>query len=353
MIEEKENPTSRGQARRDWPCYTVAIRTLGTAGEKFIAEIDSLHRLDPAPVSINVYIPHGYRIPEVPYDDVKFFRCEKGMVAQRALRFDEIETEWILFLDDDVVVPADGVARLFRVAKEMSADCVSVDHEVAGGYVNILKNIVVSGWWPHRDTSTAFKVGLNGEYTYTRYPVREGMQTECVCFQNFLVKKSAHLAIRYDEERWFDRFGYTIHDELTYAKKLIGNGYRIVSYFADDFCHLDAKCGHAKVSSGTESKKMSCRFVSWHRNVFNTKVGGLWSVVAFASFMARQYFLRGVRCSIHGQPSFFWRALADIWKAWRFMRHEPYCLLKPVDEARSSSNMELKAPRTSHHERHP
>ncbi len=331
--EHDGSPSMGKSLHDDWPSYTVAIRTLGTAGDKFIAQLDSLHRLVPAPESINVYIPYGYQEPAVPYSGVKFFRCDKGMVAQRSLSFEEIETEWILFLDDDIVVPEDGVARLFKVADAMSADCVSVDAVVPDGYANMLKYIIVSGWWPHRDAGTAFKVGLNGEYTYSRHPVLSGMATECVCFGHFLVRRSAHLSIRYEEERWYDRFGYTIHDELTYAKRLMEKGYRIVSYFTYDFIHLDAKCGHSKALARTESRKMACRLASWHRNVFNTKAGGIWSIVAFVSFMTRQYLLRGMRCLVHGEPSFFWRALVDLWKAWRFMQQEPYCLLKPLDTA--------------------
>ena len=312
--------------------YTIAIRTLGTAGDKFLAQLDSLHKLVPAPESINVYIPHGYTIPEVPYLDVKFFRCDKGMVAQRALPFDEIKTEWILFLDDDIVVPPDGVERLFRVAKEMSADCVSVDHEAVNGFAGVLKRIVVSGWWPHRDASVAFKVGKNGEYTYCRHPERNGMATECVCFQNFLVRKSAHLAVHLEEERWMDRFGYALHDELVYAKKLIGNGYKIATYFADDFLHLDGKSGHVKISARSEARKFGYRFAAWHRNVYNTEAGGLWASAAFASFMIRQYLMRGARCLLGGQPSFFWLAFSELRDARRFTRSAQYRVLGPVDK---------------------
>lgn len=322
--------------QREYPSYTIAIRTLGKAGDKFLAQLDSIHRLVPAPASINVYIPYGYQEPDVPYDDVKFFRCDKGMVAQRALPFKEIETKWILFLDDDIIVPVDGVARLFKVAEEMSADCVSVDHEVAGGCATVLKNIIISGWWPHRDADTAFKVGLNGEYTYLRNPTRKEMSTECVCFQNFLVRKSVHLSIHFEEERWMDGFGYAIHDEVIYAQKLIGNKYRIVSCFANDFLHLDGKSGHLRPSARAEAKKLACRFAAWHRNVFNTQRGGLWSAVAFASFITRQYLLRGMRCLTSGQPAFFWIAVAELLRAWRFVRSEAYRLLRPVDEVRQT-----------------
>ena len=319
---------------RDYPSYTIAIRTLGTAGDKFLAQLDSLHRLIPAPESINCYIPYGYQEPEVPYDDVKFFRCDKGMVAQRALPFDEINTEWILFLDDDIVVPVDGVARLSKAAEDMAADCVSADHEFVGGAVNNLKRCIVMGWWPHRDPHVAFKVGINGEYTYLMHPGQKVMASECIFGGCFLVRKSAHQAIHFEEERWLDGFGYPIHEELVYAKKLLGNGYRIASCFVEDLLHLDGKSGHLKPSARTESKKLACRFATWHRNVFNTKIGGAWSVVAFVSLMARQYLLRGMKCLIGGQPSFFWLAFAELRKAWQFVHSEQYRSLRPVDEVR-------------------
>ena len=246
--------------------------------------------------------------------------------------FDEIDTEWILFLDDDIVIPVDGVARLFKAADDMSADCISADHEFVGGVVNNLKRCIVMGWWPHSDDATAFKVGKNGEYTYLRHPGRKVMASECVFGGCFLVRKCAHLATRLDEERWLDRFGYTIHDELVYAKKLLGNGYQIACCFVEDLQHLDGKSGHLKPSARTESKKLACRFATWHRNVFNTKIGGVWPVIAFASLMARQYLLRGMRCLIGGQPSFFWLAFAELWNAWLFVHSEPYRSLRPVDE---------------------
>ena len=146
----------------EWPRYTIAIRTLGTAGNKFLAQLDSLHRLVPAPESINVYIPYGYAKPEIPYDDVRFFRCDKGMVAQRALQFDEINTEWILFLDDDIVLPVDGVARLFKVAEDMSADCISADHEFAGGVVNVLKRCGMVA-------AQGYKCGIQGRHEWRIY----------------------------------------------------------------------------------------------------------------------------------------------------------------------------------------
>ena len=82
--------------------YTVAIRTLGTAGEKYQRLLNSLVAQTVQPASILVYIAEGYPIPTETIGIEQYIYVKKGMVAQRALSYDEIETEYILFLDDDV-----------------------------------------------------------------------------------------------------------------------------------------------------------------------------------------------------------------------------------------------------------
>ena len=49
------------------------------------------------------------------------------MVAQRALDYREVETEYILFLDDDVYLPPDGVEYLFNAMKQYDGDVISPD----------------------------------------------------------------------------------------------------------------------------------------------------------------------------------------------------------------------------------
>ena len=39
-------------------------------------------------------------------------------MAQRALPYDEVKTEWMLFLDDDVFLPPQAVETLYRQLQE-------------------------------------------------------------------------------------------------------------------------------------------------------------------------------------------------------------------------------------------
>ena len=107
--------------------YTAVIRTLGKAGEKYQTLLDSLVSQTIPPKAIIVYIAEGYPIPAETVGIERYVYVKKGMVAQRALRYDEVDTEYMLFLDDDVFLPDDAVATLYKEMMTFVADVISPD----------------------------------------------------------------------------------------------------------------------------------------------------------------------------------------------------------------------------------
>ena len=107
--------------------YTAVIRTLGTAGAKYQTLLDSLVSQTLPPEEILVYIAEGYEIPSDTVGTEKYIFVKKGMVAQRALRYDEVKTEYILFLDDDLYFPPDAVEKMFSLLGRYGADVISPD----------------------------------------------------------------------------------------------------------------------------------------------------------------------------------------------------------------------------------
>ena len=75
--------------------YTAVIRTLGMAGKKYQKLLDSLNQQTIQPLKILVYIAEGYAIPEETIGNEEYIYVKKGMVAQRALPYDEVDTEYI------------------------------------------------------------------------------------------------------------------------------------------------------------------------------------------------------------------------------------------------------------------
>ena len=79
------------------------------------------------PKEIIVYIAEGYPFPKETCGKGKYVYVPKGMVAQRALRYDEVHTNYLLMLDDDVYLPGDAVERLFSEMFENGGDVISPD----------------------------------------------------------------------------------------------------------------------------------------------------------------------------------------------------------------------------------
>ena len=105
--------------------YSVAIRTLGKAGDKYQATLDSLLSQTIPPKAIYIYLAEGYDKPKETVGVEKIIYVKKGMVAQRALNYKEVDTSYILFLDDDVFLPRDAVEKLYNELIEYNGDVIS------------------------------------------------------------------------------------------------------------------------------------------------------------------------------------------------------------------------------------
>ena len=107
--------------------YTAVIRTLGKAGMKYQQLLNSLNRQTIKPKKILVYIADGFDIPKETIGWEEYIYVKKGMVAQRALNYEEVETEFILFLDDDLSFPENTVEKMFSLMQDEKADVISPD----------------------------------------------------------------------------------------------------------------------------------------------------------------------------------------------------------------------------------
>lgn len=153
--------------------YTVVIRTLGKAGEKYQALLNSLNKQTIQPSKILVYIAEGYSIPKETIGKEQYIYVKKGMVAQRALPYDEVDTEYILFLDDDVYLPETAVAQLYQYLVDNDADVISPDvfpnaeRSLLGKWMMRLSGRMVDR---KDDGKWGYKVMHNSGYSYNANP---------------------------------------------------------------------------------------------------------------------------------------------------------------------------------------
>ena len=109
----------------EYPSYSVTIRTLGKAGDKYAATLESIRKQSLQPEEVVIVIPDGYDLPKDRLGFERFVRCKKGMVNQRVVGINEMSSDFTLALDDDVEFNADFVKSLFDIQINNSADFVS------------------------------------------------------------------------------------------------------------------------------------------------------------------------------------------------------------------------------------
>lgn len=253
--------------------YSVAIRTLGKAGEKYQLTLDSLKRQTIKPDAIYIYIAENYPIPKETIGEEKYIYVPKGMVSQRALQYDEIESESILFLDDDVYLPEDSVERLFKELEMNHADVISPDvFDNAGrSVVNKLMMAVSGRMLPrYHDKYWGYKVMRNAGYSYNANPPKGACLSNSNAGPCFLCKKKTFIAMNYQDELWVENMPYAMGDDQILFYKFHLMGYKVLTSYDSGIVHLDA--GTTLRNLDKEKNMIYCDFrfktIFWHRFIY-------------------------------------------------------------------------------------
>lgn len=223
--------------------YTAVIRTLGTAGDKYQQLLDSLIAQTIRPAKIVVYIADGYPLPKETVGVEEYVYVKKGMVAQRALRYDEVDTEYILFLDDDVYLPDDGVENLYKHLIACGADVISPDVFPNSERSTLAKwMMAISGRMVARrdDGQWGYKVMRNAGYSYNSNPKPGAYWSQTNAGPCFFCSKENFLKIHFEDEKWMDSLKYAQGDDQVMFYKMYLSGLKQLTLFHGGIRHLDA-----------------------------------------------------------------------------------------------------------------
>ena len=215
----------------NYPDYCVAIRTLGTAGEKYQQLLNSLKAQHHQPKKILVYIAEGYKLPEETIGIEQYVRCPKGMIAQRSLPFNEIDTDYVL-----------------------------------------LHSFIT----PHRDDGWNIHIKRNGSYSYNKAPKGDYLKTESAPFASCLCKMSVYKSIHFEDEKWMDQFSFAAGDDTLFYYKMHLMGHRILSFRNSGIVHLDARAG---VRPNIKKKMYYHKiilFIMWYRIIYEVRPSAKW-----------------------------------------------------------------------------
>lgn len=221
--------------------YSIAIRTLGTAGDKFRQELESINGQTFQPEKVIVYIAEGYPRPGFQIGKEEYVWVKKGMVAQRALSYSEINSDYILFLDDDVFLSPDIAERVLILMEQNHLDCLGVDvfcnHKMPP--IKKIHYIISNLTFPVFSKKWGYKVRLAGSLNYNNSPISDFYITQKCDGPCMMIKKNAFLDIKFQDELWLDDLGFAYGEDTVLSHKLFKNNFRIGMLYNASCKHLD------------------------------------------------------------------------------------------------------------------
>lgn len=267
--------------------YSVAIRTLGTNPTILKRELESVARQTVQPEKVVVYIAQGYERPAFTVGNEEYVWVKKGMVAQRALRYNEIDSDVVLMLDDDVELADDSAERMLNALEDNEADCVAADSFCNQG-MSVKGKIlaaVTNGVFPRRDDGWAFKMRRDGSFSYNDCPKSNFCLTETFSGPCWMVRKTSLEKICLHDELWMEKMGFPYGEDAVESYKFFLNGYKCGVLYDSGVLNLDAK-----TSSGgyhADVRKFYTRsygqLTTWWRMIYESRDKQWLSVAAFSA----------------------------------------------------------------------
>lgn len=306
--------------------YTAVIRTLGKGGTKYQRLLDSLCAQTIVPTDIIVYIAEGYDLPKETCGREKYVLVKKGMVAQRALPYDEVQTEYILFLDDDLYLPADFVENMASQLIKHNADIISPD--IYPNHKRELKSelfMTVSGRMRARrfDNKWGYKVMRTGGYSYNKYPAPGAYLSQTNAGACFLCRKTDFLKIRFSDELWLDNMPYPIGEDQAMYYKMYLAGLKQLTLFGSGIEHLDGDSTRAD-DPDRELRLLEAdtyfKTVFFHRFTLPYRRCRIWSRICFGYY---NLFTLGISL-LKGQPQIFKVKRNGMRKAKKHLNSQEY-----------------------------
>jgi GT2 family glycosyltransferase len=321
------------------PSYSIAIRTLGTSGERFRMELDSITVQSIQPEKVVVYIAEGYPRPAFTVGKEEYMWVKKGMISQRALSYNEIDSDCILMLDDDVSLAPDSAELMLKALNDNDADAIGADvfknHKMdfsMKAYA-VITNLV----FPHRSRKWAFKIHMNGSFSYNNKPSESFYSSQSCGGPAIMWRKDALVRLHLEDELWLDSLGFAYGDDQLETYKLYCNGGLLGVIYDAGITNLDAQSSSAafRKSSDHIYVRTKAQYMIWYRSIFrngsDTAVSRLAAAIAFG---LKALWLLFVMCGaaiikLDGRfVSSYFKGLRDGMRAVRspeFRSLPPYC----------------------------
>lgn len=249
--------------------YSVAIRTLGLSPDTLRQVLEGVFAQTVRPEKVIVYIAHGYSVPPWRVSDEQYIFVDKGMMHQRALRYKEIDSDYILMLDDDLLLSPSSAASLMAKAQSEHTDVIAADpfqnHKLP------LKSKLLAGVtslvFPHTSNKKAFILHRNGSFSYILNPQPQFYESDTCAGPIMFWLKDSFVRIDADAENWIDSFDFAYGDDALLSYKATANGLKVGVDFSLEVTNLDSRTSSDRYRQNPERFyiRTKAMFSTWWR----------------------------------------------------------------------------------------
>lgn len=275
--------------------YSIAIRTLGTAGEKYRKLLKSISSLTVQPEKIVVVLPEGYNPPRDQIGTEKFVFAQKGMITQRCKALEYINSDFILFCDDDVELESHFIEKLSVPLVSKEYDCSAgplLDFFPPAGMKYLVASLLGGACkMVHGCRNTYVRILKTGGWSYNRSIDAKNhkiYKTESLPGTCFFIRTDAIKNIHFEDEIWAERNGYAAFEDRIMIYKLVKNGYKVCVVSDASYKHNDGKTSTAILKMEPIYAGAFNHYVFWHRYLYSLSsnlVDKLWLKICISYYM--------------------------------------------------------------------
>ena len=255
--------------------YSVIIRTIGKAGEKYQQLLNSIARLCPKPKEIIVVLPEGCNKPGSSLGEEKYYFCKKGMVEQRLAGIEKCKTKYALITDDDICFPSDFVQKLYEPLRngKYGLSVAPLIEFLPQSKKSVIADTVMASAVPtifHKDRYNT--VLRTTGYSYNKHIVKSEKEycfTQSAPWTCFFANVDMLKDIHFEDEKWLDKNGYSSRDDTAMFYKAWLNGMKTVVCLHAAYDHLDARTSTNGKPVRTAYASGFNTIVFWHRFIYS------------------------------------------------------------------------------------
>lgn len=296
--------------------YSVVIRTLGTAGEKYDKLLKSIDSQTIKPNEIIVVIPHGYKVDHA-LGSEKIINSQKGMVIQRITGIRAATSEFILVVDDDVIFNEFFASDMLNCIEKLEADAVLpklTNHEASVSVslkfkifteLKSIRDMLIGQRFKHRSDDFMFKIASTGGHSIKdNCDPNKYYRCQSGNFQCFFMKTQKAKDLHFEDELWLDETKYSMYDDQVFFYKSYLKGYKLIFAPQITYYHLEGYTGQNGDENSDKLKSKLYintrnRTIFWYKFLYSKThflTRKIWLIVSLSFSLLNMFIIYSLYC---------------------------------------------------------